>query len=605
MKTTKMRVILLAGLALLMVVMAACSPAVPEIADQTAMESAPAGNTVTGTVTKLDRSALSPNAIVEVQLRETSIADAPATILATQTIPANGQELPLPFELSYDPAQIVSSGLYSIFATITVDGQLQYISQSANPVITNGAPTAGVEVLVSPVASESFSGMLTGTVSYLDRSALEPNAVIEVDLVDVSSGVPGVIATTQTNADGRQPPIPFEMAFDPALIDPAGTYLANGRILVDDQVRYASQAGVLVLTNGAPVSDIEIIVTPVQGGTPDGSGTIRGTITTPRPPAVLEAGSVLQVELREPMLADAPATAINEIPVGGMGFPITFDLDYNPSEIAADRAYVVAARILSEGRLVYTTLAPVPVLTAGAPGSDITVPVGVVPDPMGGALRFLATSSTPMTWPAGSNAYLNVEIREPMLADAPATAFTYIPLAGLSFPVGFQIGYDSAAIDPNKAYILDARVIDNNELTFSAAEGVPVLTQGALVNDVEIPMVAEGAGSAGSGDGLLSGVISTDQPSVLDAGSVWYVDLREAGTTGDPMVTVSSILGGTQFPIPFEVPYNPATIDPSKVYVVGARILLGDQVLYASAVGEPVLTLGAPQTGVVVNIPPQ
>jgi uncharacterized lipoprotein YbaY len=71
------------------------------------------------------------------------------------------------------------------------------------------------------------------------------------------------------------------------------------------------------------------------------------------------------------------------------------------------------------------------------------------------------------------------------------------------------------------------------------------------------------------------------------------------------MVTISSVLGGTQFPIPFEVPFNPATIDPNKNYVVGARICLGDQVLYASAVGVPVLTQGAPSTGVVVNIPPQ
>jgi uncharacterized lipoprotein YbaY len=604
-KTIKIRTILLAGLTVLMVLLAACGEVAPESVDQTVMESAPAGNTVTGTVTKLDRSALPPNAVVEVQLRDASIADAAATILATQTIPADGQQLPIAFELAYDPAQIVPSGFYSIFATITVDGQMQYISQSVNPVITNGAPTSGVEVLVSPMTGGPSGGSLTGTVTYLDRSALEPNALVEVDLVDVSSGVPAVIATTQVSANGQQVPVPFDLTFDPALIDPAGTYLANGRISVDGQPRYASQAGVLVLTNGAPSTDVEIVVSPVQAGTPDGSGTIRGTVTTPRPPAALDGGAVLQVELREWMLADAPAVAVNEIPVGGLAFPITFDLAYDPGLIAADRAYVVAARILSGNRLLYTSLAPVPVLTAGAPGSDVAVPVGAVPDPAGGVLRFTATSVTPMNWPSGSDAYLNVEIREPMLADAPATAFTYIPLAGLSFPVAFEIGYDAATIDPNKAYIIDARVIDNNELTFRAADGVPVLTQGAPVNDVEIPMVGEGTGSAGGGGGLLTGVITTDQPSVLDAAATWYIDLREAGTTGDPMVTISSVLGGTQFPISFEVPFNPATIDPNKNYVVGARILLGDQVLYASAVGVPVLTQGAPSTGVVVNIPPQ
>jgi uncharacterized lipoprotein YbaY len=235
------------------------------------------------------------------------------------------------------------------------------------------------------------------------------------------------------------------------------------------------------------------------------------------------------------------------------------------------------------------------------------VPVGAVPDPAGGVLRFTATSDTPMAWPAGSDAVLNVEIREPNLADAPATAFTFVPLAGLSFPVAFELGYDAAVIDPNKAYIVDARVIENNELTYRAAAGMPVLTQGAPQNDIEIVMVAEGTptGSAGGGGGLISGTITTDQPAALDPAATWYLDLREAGTTGDPMVTVSSVLGETQFPIPFEVPYNPSMIDPAKSYVVGARIILGDQVLYASTVGVPVLTQGAPATGVVVNIPPQ
>ena len=70
-------------------------------------------------------------------------------------------------------------------------------------------------------------------------------------------------------------------------------------------------------------------------------------------------------------------------------------------------------------------------------------------------------------------------------------------------------------------------------------------------------------------------------------------------------MTISQQLAGAQFPIPFEVPYDAASIDPNQDYVLGARILLGDQVLYASAVGTPVLTKGAPATGVTVNVPPQ
>src|SRR5690606_30627331 len=108
----------------------------------------------------------------------------------------------------------------------------------------------------------------------------------------------------------------------------------------------------------------------------------------------------------EPMLADAPAAAMIEIPLAGMAFPMSFELPYDPATIAGDRAYAVAARILSGNQLLYVTLSPVPVLTNGAPASEIVVPVAAVPNPAGSILRYTVTSETPMTWAADSNAYL-------------------------------------------------------------------------------------------------------------------------------------------------------------------------------------------------------
>ena len=587
-------------LVVLLVALAACGAA-----QQTAEEAqiAPEGvQTVTGTVSYLDRSALPENAVIDVELVDASRADAAAIVLASQSITAGGAQVPFPFSLAYDPAQINPGALVLLQARITIDGQLRYISQTAVPVITNGAPTTDVEVLVSPVVGETGAGVLSGTVAYLERIALDPAAVIEVELQDVSSGVPSVLVTTQVNAEGRQPPIPFELPYDAAQINPEGTYLLYGRILVNGASSFASAAGVPVLTGGAATSNVELIVSPVSA--PAEGGTIMGTVITPRPPAALPAGAVLQVELREPMLADAPAAANIEVPLDGLNFPVSFQLPYDPTTIAADRTYAVAARVLLGNQLLYATLAPVPVLTQNAPASAIVVPVGEVPDATGGVLRFTATGDATATWPADSTAYLNVEIREPMLADAPALAFTYVPLAGLTLPVGWEIGYPTASIDPNKAYVLDARIIDNNTLTYAATTPLPVLTQGAPANDVSIALTAQGTGGTGGNEGLITGVITTDAPVALDPAATWFIDLREAGTTGDPIVTISGVTAGQQFPIPFEVPYVPANIDPAKSYVVGARILLGDQVLYASTAGVPVITQGAPTADVVVNIPP-
>lgn len=585
--------ILLLGLVL---ALAACGNAKESTSE------APAGSgVVSGNVIYLDRSALDPNAVIEVSLSQTSVGY-PNTLIGTQSINAEGRQVPIPFELAYDPAQIDPAQTYSITARILVNGAPAYESHAAVPVITNGAPTTGIEVLVSPVMTGIAGGILTGTVNYLERIALSPDAVITVDLQDASSGTPGIIATLDVPAEGRQVPIPFALPYDVATINPAGTYLLSARISEGGTTTFASQTGVPVLTNGAPTSNVEIIVSPFVA--PAAAGVIRGSVTSPRPPESIDPSAVLQVELREPMLADAPATAFIEIPVGGMGFPISFELPYDPAGIAADRAYVVGARILSGNRLLFTSLAPVPVLTNGAPASEIAVPVAATPDPSGGVVRYTVTSATPMTWPADSTAYLNVEIREPMLADAPATAFSYVPLAGLSFPISFELGYDPATIDQNKSYVFDGRIIDNNNLTFSSSGGTPVLTQGAPVTDVTLDLnsaVITDAPPAGT----ITGVVTTDVPTQLDPNAALYVDFRVAGTTGDPIVTISETLAGKQFPIPFSVPFDPATIDMNGDYVVGARIMLGDQVLYASTAGVPVITKGAPTTDVVVNIPPQ
>lgn len=601
MKNNKNGIWVIAALALMLL------PALAACARQpgTTAESASAGSgRVTGNVLYLDRSALAPDAVIEVSLVQTSLGN-PDIVLSTQTVNAEGRQVPIPFEIAYDPAQIDPTQTYLVTARILVNGEVAYYSQGGMPVITNGAPTEGIEVLLGPALTGIAGGNLTGTVIYFERVAMAPDAIITVDLQNVSSGTANVVATQTINAEGRQVPIPFELPYDPATIDPAGTYLLSARISEGGQTTFASQSGIPALTGGAPTSNVEVLVSPVndQGA----GGMIRGTVTTPRAPAELfDDAAVLRVSLRVPMLADAPATANIEVPLAGLGFPVSFELPYDPAAISGERAYVVDAMIFSGNRRLYSTLSPVPVLTQGAPASEINVSVAANPDPNGGVMRFIVTSDTPMTWPHDSSAYLNVEIREPMLADARAMAFGYIPLAGLSFPVGFELGYDQAAVDPNRNYIFDARIIDANVLTFSSDEGTPVLTQGAPSTDVTLTLNPAGGTAAPAPTvAAISGVVTTDAPTALDPAAVLYVDFREAGTTGDPIVTISRALEGQQFPVPFEVPIGDFAIDPGKAYVVGSRIMLGDQVLYASAVGVPVLTQGAPATGVVMNIPPQ
>jgi len=106
--------------------------------------------TLTGTVGYRLRIALPPEAIVSVRLEDTSLADAPATTIAAVSIPTEGRQVPIPFMLEYDPADIEPDRTYSVRATIEIDGQLRWTSTRAYQVITRNNPTA-VDLIVDPV----------------------------------------------------------------------------------------------------------------------------------------------------------------------------------------------------------------------------------------------------------------------------------------------------------------------------------------------------------------------------------------------------------------------------------------------------------------------
>lgn len=139
------------ALTLLLVAAAACQPIQPE-ADAGGTVPAPAARaTVSGTVTKLDRMALPPGTVISIQLQDVSRADAPAVVLAEQVITTVDEQMPIPFTLEYDPAAIDERFTYQVQVRVELDGQLMYITKTMHPVITRGAPTEGVEVLVERV----------------------------------------------------------------------------------------------------------------------------------------------------------------------------------------------------------------------------------------------------------------------------------------------------------------------------------------------------------------------------------------------------------------------------------------------------------------------
>jgi len=115
---------------------------------------------VTGTVTYRHRIALPPDAVVEVSLQDTTLADAPARIVGQVTIATRGAQVPIPFRIAYDPAGIDPSHRYTLRATIAVDGKLLFTSPTAYPVLTRGAGNeAAIEVyMIMPSGNAKTPG---------------------------------------------------------------------------------------------------------------------------------------------------------------------------------------------------------------------------------------------------------------------------------------------------------------------------------------------------------------------------------------------------------------------------------------------------------------
>ena len=115
---------------------------------------------VTGSVTYSERIALSPDAEVVVELRDVSLADAAAPLIARQTISEPGQ-VPIEYKVEYHRDDIDSSRTYSVTARIIEsDGRLAFTNDTVREVITRGNPNKAdmVLVLVQPPPSLTTEG---------------------------------------------------------------------------------------------------------------------------------------------------------------------------------------------------------------------------------------------------------------------------------------------------------------------------------------------------------------------------------------------------------------------------------------------------------------
>ena len=127
---------------------------------------------VSGTVSYKERVALPPDAVVEVWIRDVSPLVLVAALIAETTVQPEGRQVPLPFELRYDPNRIVPDHTYAVKAAIRSGGEILFATETDSLVITKGNPTRVDLWLVRPAGQPATaSNALAGTAWRLEDLA--------------------------------------------------------------------------------------------------------------------------------------------------------------------------------------------------------------------------------------------------------------------------------------------------------------------------------------------------------------------------------------------------------------------------------------------------
>lgn len=172
---------------------------------------------VTGRVFFHERLALPPSAVVRVELRDTSRADAPAPTLATQTIPAH-QGPPFAFSLTAPKAGIDPRARLSVFADIRDGERLMFITDTDHPVTLDGSTNMDVPLRFvasgsgDPAPGLAYVTLADGSLTTLPRlnagaPSGEPRRYSDGRLT-VEQGGGTAAASRVSVARGRMTPIP-------------------------------------------------------------------------------------------------------------------------------------------------------------------------------------------------------------------------------------------------------------------------------------------------------------------------------------------------------------------------------------------------------------
>jgi putative lipoprotein len=105
------------------------------------------------------------------------------------------------------------------------------------------------------------------------------------------------------------------------------------------------------------------------------------------------------------------------------------------------------------------------------------------------------------------------------------------------------------------------------------------------------------SGGGGAAVARVTGTVTDLQRIALPPTAMIRVQLADVSRADAPAVVLGEQViqaGGKQVPFAFEIPYDPAKINPRFTYAVGARIEDGGKLLFINDQRFAVITRGAP-----------
>ncbi len=118
--------------------------------------------------------------------------------------------------------------------------------------------------------------VLTGTVTYRERMMLPPDAVIRVQLEDVSrADAPAIILASDRLEPRGGPPFGFRLEYDPGQISPRHSYALRARVEADGRLLFINDTRVDAFANG-PTGPVRIPVVRVPSSPASASATLAG-----------------------------------------------------------------------------------------------------------------------------------------------------------------------------------------------------------------------------------------------------------------------------------------------------------------------------------------